>query len=151
MQDPRSPLPYEPLRRLSDYMYLVYYQSCTEAGLDIVPCLRSLTWVIHEGVINKDSIAAANFAVGRPPGGRTFSKWPPAQINMVDESGAGLLAAPNGRSAAFLVGQHKGTYMGKKTVDYAYVFGGTYTSNLCLAYHLTPSPDLTGLHPGANE
>ena len=64
-----GPLPQDqqPLRRLSDYLFVVYKSLCTTDAEVDMECLQGLKWVFHKEITNEVSIAVAKQACGFRP------------------------------------------------------------------------------------
>lgn len=117
---------------LSDYMYLVYQQSCTIARQDMKKCLDGLKWVVYAYVTDANTTRAAEAANG----GSDYDAWEGTTIPMSAPHGAAMLASPIGVGVAYLCGQHKKTWMGQKIPNLVRIFKDD-SGRLGLAYNLT--------------
>ena len=136
--DPKAknkPTPPLPLTHLSDYIFLVHKKQCGDNN----DCLKRLTWVVHDHVVNADTINAVNTALtgaGSETEGQ-YPAWPGKTLYTATDTGAvALVGAPNGWGIAYQLAQHRAQY-GPKMIDKVVVFMNGDT-HLSLAYHIVP-------------
>ena len=154
--DKRWPLPKmnPPLRRLSDYIFLIHQKLCN----DDAACLKRLEWIIHVDIINDDTYEVIQriqrpqaYQSGPPqqPQRRDHAfQWPGITVKpdkpsakIIDQAAVATVGCPNGYGVAFLLSQHTAdSQYGHKVVDYVNVFQSNVLSD-CMAWHIADADD----------
>lgn len=131
-----------PLRRLSDWLFIVWSDICAYDAT----CIQSLRRVVHAYIWNESTMDVAKRAVSSrfPPGTTNllrirpgvFFKEPTANGVAKDNFDA-VMGSPNGVGVAFLLGQHTRVF-GNKVVDGFTIFGDGVTAWPSIGWRITP-------------
>ena len=95
--------PFSQLERQSDLMFLEY-QRKMEAMHKPMTGLKGL---IRSGIINQETRSLVAQALGYKSDDRRVPDWPGRDFEADSDEGAAIVASPNGRAAAWLLGTHK--------------------------------------------
>ena len=129
-----------PLRRLSDYLFVVWQDACSNDET----CIKSLQWIIIVFILNQSTQDVAQRALGFPetlkwPDIR-WPDWPGTTFPYTADRGVpkdnfdALIGCPFGVGVAYTLGQHD--FFGSKNIDEVRVFGADQAYSLCIAYHV---------------
>ena len=123
-----------PLRRLSDFMYLVYMDQCKQK----IICLQTLQYIIHYDVANTQSLETVSYIL-KVPLSHQFPDWDHGYVYKpgsqdTDQAAKALVGIPNGLGIAWMLLQHEAQF-GPRTIDQVTVFGSDY-GELCIAWKI---------------
>ena len=131
-----------PLRRLSDWMYVVWADYCGNDATHIA----GLEWVIHLSVSNPSTLDVAMLVGGYEPWEATpeWPEYPGWKFSIPDERNPppeverddfyALVGCPNGFGVAYMLQQRRSAF-NKKVIDRVNVFSPD-GEELTIAFHL---------------
>ena len=124
-----------PLRRLSDYVYIVWKESCGDRPTKDArnKCKQGLKWIIHQNV--KARPIEAIVRILQANGRLVNNPWPGLQMDWFDQGALAVIGSPNGWSVIYMLGQHY-SVLGERRIRQVYLFLND-NGGLNLAFRLT--------------